>query len=106
MVVGQIGCGHWGAHVLRDLRMLGCEVRVVARSEASIARATDGGAAEIVPQVGDLAAIDAVVVVTPIVTHAEILLEALEHGVPVFVEKPLCDDVADAERLAGASAPS
>ena len=100
MVVGQIGCGHWGAHVLRDLRMLGCEVRVVARSEASIARATDGGAAQIVPQIGDIAAIDAVVVVTPIVTHAEVLLEALEHGVPVFVEKPLCDDVADAERLA------
>jgi predicted dehydrogenase len=100
MVVGQIGCGHWGAHVLRDLRVLGCDVRVVARSEASVARATEGGATEVVPHAGRMGDIDAVVVVTPIATHADVILDALEYGVPVFVEKPLCDDLGDAERLA------
>jgi predicted dehydrogenase len=100
MVVGQIGCGHWGAHVLRDLRALGCDVHVVARSEASVARATEGGAIALVPQIERLAGIDAVVVVTPISTHAEVIMDALPLGVPIFVEKPLCDDVGDAERLA------
>lgn len=100
MVVGQIGCGQWGAHVLRDLRSLGCDVQVVARSEASRARAGEGGAKAVVPDVGSLAGLDAVVVVTPIATHADVLDEALHHDVPVFVEKPLCDDPADADRLA------
>src|SRR5262245_38601087 len=100
MVVGQIGCGHWGAHVLRDLRTLGCDVHVVARSEASRDRASDGGAKAVVPDVGALTGMDALVVVTPIATHAVVLDEALRHEVPVFVEKPLCDDPSDAGRLA------
>ena len=99
MVVGLVGCGEWGAYVLRDLRTLGCEVPVVARSDASRGRALDGGAAEIVPEIGRLGQVDGVVVVTPIATHAEVVEEALALGVPVFVEKPLCDDAADAERL-------
>jgi predicted dehydrogenase len=100
MIVGQIGCGEWGAHVLRDLRTIGCDVHVVARSEGSHARADQGGATAIVPDVSSLTDIEAIVVVTPISTHAEVLDEALQHGVPVFVEKPLCDDPADADRLA------
>jgi predicted dehydrogenase len=99
MVVGLIGCGRWGAHVLRDLRSLGCDVPVVARSDASVVRARTGGASTVVPRVGELGEVDALVVVTPISTHAAVLGEALELGVPVFVEKPLCDDVDDAERL-------
>jgi predicted dehydrogenase len=100
MVVGLIGCGVWGAHVLRDLRTLGCDVSVVARSDASIARATDGGASAVVPDLDSLGPVDALVVVTPIATHAAVLAEALTVDVPVFVEKPLCDDVGDADRLA------
>lgn len=100
MVVGLIGCGQWGAHVLRDLRSLGCDVAVVARSEASVARAGEGGATAIVPRMADLGAVDALVVVTPIATHATVIGEALELDVPVFVEKPICDDVQEAERLA------
>jgi predicted dehydrogenase len=100
VVVGQVGCGLWGANVLRDLRTLGCEVRVVARSEASIARARDGGASSIVSQISDFGPVDAVVVVTPIATHARVVESALALDVPVFVEKPLCDDLEDAARLA------
>ena len=39
VVVGLVGCGRWGRHILRDLVSLGCEVPVVARSDASVARA-------------------------------------------------------------------
>ena len=100
MVVGLIGCGHWGVNVLRDLRSLGCDVPVVARSNASVARAREGGAAAVVPEIGRLGAVDALVVVTPIATHTVVLEEALGLGVAVFVEKPLCDNVEEAERLA------
>ena len=99
MIVGQIGCGAWGVHVLRDLRTLGCDVRVVARSDASVARASEGGATAVVSEIGALGTVAAIVVVTPIATHAAVVQEALEQTVPVFVEKPMCDDVEDADRL-------
>lgn len=100
MEVGLVGCGLWGANVLRDLRLLECDVRVVARSDASVARAREGGAVAVVREIGELGAVDAIVAVTPIETHAAVLEEALAAGVPVFVEKPLCDDAGDAARLA------
>jgi predicted dehydrogenase len=48
---------------------------------------------------GDL---DAVVVCSPAGTHAQIVLDALDAGVDVLVEKPMCITVADADRIVGA----
>jgi len=104
MIVGLVGCGHWGANVLRDLRALGCDVLVVARSDASVARARAGGASAIVNGVEGLRGVAGVVVATTTVNHAAAVEEALGLSVPVFVEKPLCPNLADAARLA-ASAP-
>lgn len=101
--VALLGCGRWGRHILRDLLSLGCEVPVVARSEASIQRAREGGATAIVPDLDSLGEIDGVVISTPTATHAEVVGEALELGVPVFVEKPLTNDVATARELAAAA---
>jgi predicted dehydrogenase len=99
VVVGLIGCGRWGVNILRDLRTLGCEVRVVARSAASIDRA-NGSAAAIVSEIGALGEVSGIVVATPITTHEAVVDEALALGVPVFVEKPLCDHAGGAARLA------
>ena len=99
MVVGLVGCGRWGRHILRDLNTLGCEVPVVARSDASVARAREGGAAAIVADVDDLAEVDAVVVATTTSTHAALVERVLERGIPVFCEKPLTDDPEAAARL-------
>ena len=103
MVVGLVGCGRWGRHILRDLGALGCDVPVVARSDASVARARDGGAAVIVDRVDALPELDAVVVATTTSTHAEVVERALELGVPVFCEKPLTSDPEAAARLAAAA---
>ena len=100
MVVGLVGCGRWGRHILRDLRSLGCEVPVVARSEESRARAHEGGANAVVADIASLTGVDGVVVATPTSTHAAVLEEALELDVPVYCEKPLTDDPAAAARLA------
>jgi predicted dehydrogenase len=103
MVVGLVGCGRWGVNVLRDLLALGCRVRVVARSEASAERARGAGATELVQSLAALGPVDGVVVATPTGTHATVVEAALELGAPIFVEKPLCDDPAVAERLAAVS---
>ncbi len=100
MVVGLVGCGRWGRHILRDLVALGCEVPVVARSDESKARAVEGGASAIVATTDGLPALDAAVVATTTSTHALVLEDVLERDVPVFCEKPLTNDRTAAARLA------
>jgi predicted dehydrogenase len=43
--------------------------------------------------------LDAVVICSPSQTHTQVTLDALEHGLHVFVEKPMCITLADADRI-------
>jgi predicted dehydrogenase len=46
--------------------------------------------------------LDAIVICSPAQTHAEVTLAALELGVHVFVEKPMCITLGDADRIVAA----
>jgi len=46
--------------------------------------------------------LDAVVICSPAQTHADAAIAALERGVHVFVEKPMCITLADADRIIAA----
>lgn len=98
--MGLVGCGHWGRHILRDLKVLGCRVAVVARSEQSHARAAEGNADVVVERDVDLPDVRGIVVATPTATHASIVDGLLGRGVPIYVEKPLTADPASAHRIA------
>jgi predicted dehydrogenase len=100
MRVGLVGCGAWGRFILRDLRSLGAEVMVVARSEASQGAAREGGAVSIHSDIDDLPLADGYVVATSTGSHAEIIDALLPRGRPVFVEKPLTDDPVAAASIA------
>lgn len=102
--IALVGCGRWGRHILRDLRSLGCEVPVVARSEESRARASEGGAEHIVSDVDELPEVAGAVVATPTTTHVQVAERLLPRDIPLFVEKPLGHDSAAVERLATAAA--
>jgi predicted dehydrogenase len=102
-LVGLVGCGDWGRHILRDLVELGAVVHVVARSEASRERARAGGAASIVGRVDQLPAVGAYVVATTVSTHAEVAADCLSSGRPVFCQKPLTADPVSARALADAA---
>lgn len=104
LIVGLVGCGGWGKHILRDLGVLGASVEVVARSDESVGRAREGGATRVVSTVADLGEVDAVVVATPTSTHAVVLNEVIEREVPVYVEKPMVTRPEDAEALVAAAA--
>jgi len=99
-VVGLVGCGRWGRNILRDLADLGCEVFVVARSEASRLRAREGGAAAVYGGWEDLPPIEGVVVATTSSSHAQVVEGLIARNVPIFVEKPMTVDAASAARLA------
>jgi predicted dehydrogenase len=101
--IGLVGCGHWGQHILRDLKTLGCRVSVVARSEESRSRAETGGADLVVARAEDLDEVEGVVIATPTFNHADSAEQVLDRGVPVFVEKPLSNDAARARMIANAA---
>jgi predicted dehydrogenase len=101
--IGLVGCGRWGQRILRDLRALACDVTVVARSAASMERARAAGATRIVGAIDELGEIDGAVVATPTSAHAATVDALLDRRVPIFCEKPLCPDPAEAARLVAAA---
>lgn len=50
----------------------------------------------------DAGGLDAIVVCSPAGTHAEVVLAALDAGLHVFVEKPMCITLADADAIVDA----
>ena len=98
--LGLVGCGDWGRYILRDLASLGCRVSVVAQSKRSHRNAVEGGCERVVTRIEDLPGVDGVVVATTTSSHAAVLEALLPLNVPIFVEKPMTNDIASATRLA------
>jgi UDP-2-acetamido-3-amino-2,3-dideoxy-glucuronate N-acetyltransferase len=99
-----IGHGYWGRNLARNLNALGA-LAAIAETDAAMreaARDAYPGAASHADVEAVLAdpAIAAVMIATPAATHGALVARALKAGKHVFVEKPLCLDVAEAERLA------
>ena len=110
--VGVAGLGYWGPNLARNFAALpDCELAVCCDlSEAARARV-----AAMLPGVGttaDFAALladpdlDAIALATPVPTHADLAVEVLRAGKHCFVEKPLAQSVADAERAVAAARPA
>ena len=103
--IALIGLGYWGPTLLRNLsHRIDCQVtRIVDKDPArldlvkelvpSAQRSTDVSQAFGDPD------IDAVMIATPTKTHDSLVCQALEAGKHVFVEKPLTDNVAAAEKV-------
>ncbi|MGF1501214.1 MAG: Gfo/Idh/MocA family protein [Paracoccaceae bacterium] len=103
MQIGLVGCGRWGRLILRDLRSLGANVVVAAPSEATRAQSVELGAVAAVATAGELPDLDGYVVAPPTVLHAETVETLLPRNRPIFVEKPLTNDPAAADRILAAA---
>lgn len=103
--IGQIGVGRWGRNVLRNLAALpAAEIAAVADpldpALAEAARLVPGARASRNAQdVIDDDTIEAVAIATETPLHFALAEAALDAGKHVFVEKPLTQTVAEAERL-------
>jgi predicted dehydrogenase len=108
--VGVAGLGYWGPNLARNLAALpGCELRWLCDpSEQARARAAQqfpgtrvtGELQELL----DDPELDAVVLATPVPSHAELAVRVAEAGKHCFVEKPLATTAADAEAAVAAAA--
>jgi predicted dehydrogenase len=105
--VGLIGLGNMGRNHLRVLSMLkGVELAFVADANAEVAaRAGEvHGIAGVVDPTPLLAGVDAVVICTPTVTHADYIRLAAAHVKNIFVEKPLASTLEEAQEIAAFAA--
>lgn len=104
--LGLIGCGRWGKNILRTANGLAnATVQRVASSNPHTATlvppecAVSGDWRDVV-RADD---IDAVLIATPPATHADIMLTAIAHGKPFFVEKPMTLDSGSAANVCAAA---
>ena len=107
--VAVAGLGYWGPNLARNFAALpGCTVAWLADQSAE-ALARVGAAhpdARRTTELDEVLAddsVDAVVLATPVPTHAALAERVLDAGKHCFVEKPLATNVADAERAVAAS---
>ncbi|MDP9453632.1 MAG: Gfo/Idh/MocA family oxidoreductase [Actinomycetota bacterium] len=102
MKIAIVGLGYWGPNLLRNLVALqGPEsVVIVEKSPARIAAVATQypslTCSTSLEQVLEDEEVEAVILATPVSTHAELALAALRAGRHVLVEKPLAASVADA----------
>jgi predicted dehydrogenase len=107
--VGVVGLGYWGPNLARNFSAIpGCELAYLCDADPA-ARARLLGmfpgaapAADLDELLAD-PALDAVVLATPVPTHAELAVRVLEAGKHCFVEKPLALTAADAEQVVAAA---
>jgi predicted dehydrogenase len=107
--VGVVGLGYWGPNLARNLAAIdGCELAWLCdRDEHALAklqRSLPGARAT--RELSDLLEdpeLDAIVLATPVPTHAELAIAVAQAGKHCFVEKPLATNAADAERVVAAA---
>jgi predicted dehydrogenase len=108
--VGVVGLGYWGPNLARNLASIpGCKLAWLCDTSAQAL----GKLAQWFPQAratGELehlfddGGLDAIMLATPVHTHAELAIAVLQAGKHCFVEKPLATSAADAERAVTAAA--
>ena len=86
--LGLIGPGVWGKNLVRTIKGL-----------SGIALTRVAGSKEDWRDVAGAKDLDGVIVAAPAPLHAQMAAFAVEHGLPVLVEKPLAMDAAEAHAL-------
>jgi len=107
--IAVAGLGHWGPNLARNFdRLPGVELAWVcdASGELLERHARSFPAARPTAELDELlsdGSLEAVVLATPVPTHAELAMRVLRAGKHCFVEKPLARSVEEAERVVEAA---
>jgi predicted dehydrogenase len=107
--VAVAGLGYWGPNLARNFAAIpGCELRWLCDASEE-ARTKVGQSHPSAQLTGDLQEVladpdlDAVVLATPVPTHADLAVAVAQAGKHCFVEKPLATSAADAQRAVAAA---
>lgn len=97
--VAVVGCGYWGKNLVRNFAELGVLWAVCDANQETLNIFKQQYGAKGVTEFHQILAmpeVKAVVIATPAVTHATLVIQALAAGKDVFVEKPLALTLDDA----------
>ena len=103
--IAQIGVGYWGPNLLRNLvSNQNCEASIVAELSKERQEYVKGlypsvQVTDDVDRILQNDAIDAVVIATPVASHYDLALRALQAGKHILVEKPLARSVEEVEHI-------
>ncbi|HEY2316878.1 MAG TPA: Gfo/Idh/MocA family oxidoreductase [Solirubrobacteraceae bacterium] len=107
--VGVVGLGYWGPNLARNFAAIPgsevtwlCDADETARARLSRTLPAARATADLDELLAD-PDLDAIVLATPVPTHAQLAVRVLEAGKHCFVEKPLAQSAADAERAVAAA---
>jgi len=107
--VGVVGLGYWGPNLARNLEAIDgvqlawcCDERAEVRERLASVHRHARFSGDIEDLLADNA-LDAIVVATPVPTHAALAVRVLQAGKHCFVEKPLAQSVADAQSAVDAA---
>ena len=104
MKTGIIGVGSMGKNHARVNSEMGVLAGIADSNEAIARPLAERFGVEYFSDYRDmLAAVDAITVATPTVTHFKIAMDAINAGKHVLVEKPICPTLQEAEDLVKAS---
>ncbi len=105
MNIAVIGLGYWGPNLLRNLyetrrchRLVACDLNASKLERAQLRYPSIEVTTDFNTVIAD-GDIDAVVIATPVSTHAPLAQAALEAGKHVFVEKPMASNKEEAMQL-------
>jgi predicted dehydrogenase len=107
--IGVAGLGYWGPNLARNFNALGdCELAWCCDAKAELRErwAPSFPGTRFTGSLDDLLGdpeLDAIVLATPVPSHGELAEAVLRAGKHCFVEKPLAQSVADAERAVAAA---
>jgi predicted dehydrogenase len=106
--IGVAGLGYWGPNLARNFASLPgselrwcCDPSFEARERSALMFPGARFTGELDDLLGD-PELDAIVLATPVSTHAELAIRVLAADKHCFVEKPLAQSVADCERVLAA----
>lgn len=103
--IGVVGYGYWGPNLVRNFaKTEGAELRAVCDTRPQVleeaqARFPTVNCTTVFDDLLNSADIDAIVIATPVSTHAELALAALKAGKHLLVSKPLAGNSRDAARV-------
>ena len=99
--IALIGCGNWGKNIARNLYEMGSlacvydtNIKLSEKLSYDYSLPTLG-----LHNIFKDQSINAIVIASPAVTHKAIAIEALNNDKDVFIEKPFCLSLPDAQKL-------
>ena len=104
--IALVGCGNWGKNIARNLHQMGY-LACIYDSNTNLSEKLSHD--YMLPnfelnKIFEDQNINAIVIASPAITHKDFAIEALKNNKDVFIEKPFCLSLADAQKLSALAA--